>query len=53
MRRTRLPPKVARSRKLRGVQRSPELTFRSTDFRVPEILIFPALISIVSRFAHV
>ena len=43
MRRTRVPPKVARSTKLRGAQRSPELTFRNTDFRVPEILIFPAL----------
>ena len=43
MRRTRVPPKIARSTKLRGAQRSPELTFSSTDFRVPGILIFPAL----------
>ena len=43
MSRTRVPPKVARSTKLQGAQRSPELTFRNTDFRVPEILTFPAL----------
>ena len=45
MRRTRVPPKIARLKrqKLRGAQRSPELTFSSTDFRVPGILIFPAL----------
>ena len=43
MRRTRVPPNVTRSTKLGGAQRSPEPAFRSTDFRVPEILIFPAL----------
>ena len=43
MRRTRVPPNVTRSTKLRGAQRSPELTFRSTDIRVPENLMFPTL----------
>ena len=43
MRRKRLPSNVTRSVKLRGAQRSPELAFRSTDFRLPENLIFPAL----------
>ena len=44
MRRTRVPPNVTGSTKLRGAQRSPKLSFRSTDFRVPENLIFPALV---------
>ena len=35
--------KVTRSTKLRGAQRSFELTFRSTDFHVPENLLFPSL----------
>ena len=43
MSRTRLPSIVTGSTKLQGVQRSPELAFRSTDFRVSENLIFPAL----------
>ena len=43
MRRARVPSKVTRSTKLRGAQRSPELGLRSTDFRAPENLIFPAL----------
>ena len=43
MSRTRLPSIVTGSTKLRGAQRSPELAFRSTDFRVPENLICPAL----------
>ena len=43
IRQTCVPPNVTRSTKLWGVQRSPELAFRSTGFRVPENLIFPAL----------
>ena len=43
MRRRRVPCKVIRCAKLRGAQRSPELGSRSTDFRAPENLIFPAL----------
>ena len=43
MRGTRVPSKVTRSTKLRGAQCSPELSLRSTDFRAPENLIFPAL----------
>ena len=43
MRWTRVPPNVTRSTKLWGVQCSPEPAFRSTDFRVPAKLIFPAL----------
>ena len=43
MRRARVLSKVTRSTKLRGAQRSPELGLRSTDFRAPENLIFPAL----------
>ena len=43
MRRTCVPRKVRRSTELRGVRRSPELFARSTDFRVPELLIFPVL----------
>ena len=39
MRQTRVPSNVTRSTKLQGVQ----LTFRSTDFHLPENLIFPAL----------
>ena len=39
---TCVPRKVRRNPKLRGVRRSPELFARSTDFRVPETLIFPA-----------
>ena len=35
MRRTRVPPNVTKSTKLGG---SPELSFRSTDFREPENL---------------
>ena len=42
MRRTPVPLHVKMSTKLRGAQRSPELAFRSTDFRVPD-LIFLAL----------
>ena len=42
-RRTRVLPNVTRSTKLRGIQHSPELALRSTDFCVPENLIFPAL----------
>ena len=44
MTRTCVPPDVTRSTKLRGAQRSPKLTFRSMDFRVPENLIFQALL---------
>ena len=46
MRRARVPSKVTRSTKLRGAQRSPELGLMSTDFRAPENLIFPALLTI-------
>ena len=40
MRRTGGTRNVTRSTKSRGIQHAPELTFRSTDFRVPENLIF-------------
>ena len=46
MRWTLVPRKVTRWTKFWGAQRSPELAFRSTDFRAPENLIFPALIYI-------
>ena len=45
MRLTHIPTNIARSTKLRGTQRSPELAFRSTDFCVPENLIFLALLA--------
>ena len=41
-RQTHVPPNVKRSTKLWGVQCSSESAFRSTDFYVPEKLIFPA-----------
>ena len=43
MRQTHVTPNVTRTTKLRGAEHSPELAFRSTDFRVPGNLIFPAL----------
>ena len=43
MRQTQVPPNITRSTKLQGAQHSPELAVRSTDFCVPENLIFPAL----------
>ena len=43
MRRTRVLTNGTRSTKLQGALRSPELGFKSTDFRVPENLIFQAL----------
>ena len=43
MKRTRIPANVTRSTKLQGAQRSLQHVFRSTDFSVPENLIFPAL----------
>ena len=43
MRQTHVPPNVTRSTKLGNRQHFPELAFRSTDFHVPENLIFPAL----------
>ena len=43
--RTRVSREITRCTKLRGVQRSPELSLRSTDFRAPENLIFPALLT--------
>ena len=43
MRQTSVPPNDTRSTKLRGTQGSPELAFRSTNFCVPENLIFLAL----------
>lgn len=44
MRRPRVSSNVTRSIEIRDVQRSPEVAFRSTDFRVLENLIFPALL---------
>ena len=46
MRWTRAPRNVTGSTKLWRAQCSPELAFRSTDFRVPENLIFPALLTV-------
>ena len=46
MRQARVPLKVTRCTKLRGVQCSSELALRSTDFRAPENLIFPSLVTI-------
>ena len=43
MRQTRVPRKATKCAKLRGVQRSPELALRTTDFRAPENLILPVL----------
>ena len=43
MTRTRVLPNIIRNTKLRQAKSSPETAFRSTDFRVPENLIFPAL----------
>ena len=40
---TCVPHSVTRSTKLQGSQCSPKLAFRSTDFLVPENLIFSAL----------
>ena len=45
MRLTHVPTKITKSTKLRGTQCSPELAFRSTDFCVPENLIFPSLLT--------
>ena len=45
VRQTHVPHKVTRCTELQGTQRSPELTLKSMDFRAPENLIFPALIS--------
>ena len=42
MRRTCVPNKVRRNPKLRGARRSPGLSARSTDFRVPDTQISPA-----------
>ena len=39
------PHSVTRSTKLRGAQRSSELTLRSMEFRSLENLIFPALVN--------
>ena len=49
MRQTCVHPNIIRSTKLQGAQHSPELSFRSTDFRVPENQIFPALIIFFTR----
>ena len=43
MKRAHVIPNFTRSTRLQGIQRSPELAFRSTDFRVLKNLIFPAL----------
>ena len=45
MRLTHVPTKITKSTKLRDTQCSPELAFRSTDFCVPENLIFPSLLA--------
>ena len=45
MRQTFVARNVTRSTKLRGAQCLPKLALRSTEFRSPENLIFPALIS--------
>ena len=49
MRQTLLPRNVTRSTKLQGAQCAPELSFRSTEFRSPENLIFPACIAMKDR----
>ena len=46
MRRTRVLPNATRSTELGGAQCSPELAFGSTEFLVPENLIFPALLEV-------
>ena len=43
LRQTPVPPNVTKNTKLQGVQHSPEVAFRNTDFCVPENLIFPTL----------
>ena len=45
VRQTLVPHKVTRSTKLWGAQRAPEFALRSTEFRSPENLVFPALSS--------
>ena len=49
MRQTRVTPNIKMSTKLQGSQRSPELGFRTTDFRVPKNLIFPVLAIITDQ----
>ena len=44
MRQTHVSANSTRRTKLRGAQCSPEFAFRSTDFCVPENLIFPVLV---------
>ena len=43
MRQARVPRNVTRNTKLRGAQCSPEVAFKSTNFRVQENLILPVL----------
>ena len=43
VRQTLVPRNVTRGTNLRGTQSAPELALRSTEFRSPENLIFPAL----------
>ena len=43
MMQTQVPPNITRNTKLHGA-RSNELAFQSTDFCVPENLIFPAML---------
>ena len=43
--------KVPRSTKLRDAQRSPEVGLKGTDFRAPEILIFPVLKNVLNFLA--
>ena len=49
MRQTRVTPNINMSTKSQGAQRSPELGFRITDFRVPKNLIFPLLAIITDQ----
>ena len=53
MRRTRVLSNIIRNTKLRQAKSSPETAFRSTDFRVPENLIFPALTTTESVISHI
>ena len=52
IRRTSTPPNVTRSTKLWGTQCFPDFAFRSTDLRVPENLIFPALLIRSMKFLY-
>ena len=49
MRQTLVPCNITRSTKSQGAQCAPELSLRSTEFRSPENLIFPACIAMKDR----